>query len=142
MNIDIPKNNLADEIKEIVDLCNELAEEYGDNSSNFSPAVSDNEIIRWENENKITIPESYKNWLRFSNGSQIINGTASFFGIDMIGLYNEYLPNDYVAIGELIGDGEFLCFSKTTQKFIRYNHGKSIEYQSFKDILNLILQII
>lgn len=142
MNIDIPDNSLADKIKEIVDLCNELMSEYGDNSSNFSSAASDDEIIRWESKNKITIPESYKNWLRFSNGSQIINGTATFFGIDMIGFYNEYLPEDYVAIGELIGDGEVLCFSKSTNKFIRYNHGKSIEYQSFEDILNLILQII
>lgn len=56
MNIDIPDNSLADKIKEIVDLCNELAEEYGDNASSFSPAAPDDEIIRWENQNKITIP--------------------------------------------------------------------------------------
>ena len=142
MNIDIPDNSLADKIKEMVDLCNELAAEYGDNSSNFSSAASDDEIIRWESKNKITIPESYKDWLRFSNGSQIINGTATFFGIETIGFCNEHLPDDYVAIGELIGDGEVLCFSKSTNKFIRYNHGKSIEYQNFEDILNLILQII
>lgn len=142
MNTDVQNSSLADEIKEIVDLCNELAFEYGDNASSFSAAASDDEIIRWENQNKITIPESYKDWLRFSNGSQIINGTATFFGIEMIGFCNEHLPEDYVSIGELIGDGEVLCFSKSTNKFIRYNHGKSIEYQSFKDILNLILQII
>lgn len=78
----------------------------------------------------------------FSNGSQIINNTAHFFGLKQIAINYENIPNNYIVIGELIGDGELLCFSKTTGKIIRYNHGKTIEYQDFKEILNLILNIV
>jgi len=140
--MNIPNNSLTEEIKEIVALCEELAPEYGEDASWFSEPVSEDEIIEWERENKTTIPESYKEWLMFSNGSQIINDTAHFFGVKMFDAYNDYIPDDYVVIGELIGDGELLCFSKTTGKIIRYNHGKSIEYQNFKEVLNLILNII
>ena len=140
--MNIPNNSLTEEINEIVALCNELASEYGKDSSWFSAPASETEIIQWEQENKIILPDSYKEWLRFSGDAQIINSTVRFFGLKMIGAYNEYVPNDYVVIGELIGDGEYLCFSKSTGKIIRYNHGKSIEYQSFREILNLILEII
>ncbi len=142
MEIYIPNNSLTSEIREIVVLCNELAAEYGKDASWFSVPASDEEILEWERENKITIPESYKEWLRFSNDSQILNNTARFFGINMIDIDNKYVSSDYAVIGELIGDGEYLCFSKSTGKIIRLTHGRSIEYQSFKEILNLILQII
>lgn len=140
--MNIPNNGIAEEIKEIVALCDELEEEYGKEASWFSDPASETEIAKWERENKIIIPEQYKEWLMFSNDSQILNNTARFFGLKMIGIYDDYVPNDYVVIGELIGDGEFLCFSKTTNKIIRYNHGKSKEYQNFKEILNLILNIV
>ncbi len=140
--MNIPNNSLTEEIKEIVALCEELTPEYGDDSSYFSAPVVEDEIIKWESENKTTIPESYKEWLMFSNGSRIINDTANFYAVKMFDTQCDYVPNDYVVIGELIGDGELLCFSKTTGKIIRYNHGKSIEYQSFKEVLNLILNIV
>ncbi len=138
----IPNNSLAEDIKEIVALCEELAPEYGEDASWFSEPASEDEIIKWERENKISIPESYKEWLVFSNGSYIVNGTAHFLSLKMFDAHNDYIPDDYVVIGELIGDGELLCFSKITGKIIRYNHGKSIVYQNFKEIINLILSII
>lgn len=143
MNIpDIPNNSITEEIKEIIALCEELEAEYGKDASWFSEPVSETEIAKWECENKIIIPESYKEWLMFSGDSQILNNTARFFGLKIIGTYGDYVPNDYVVIGELVGDGELLCFSKTTNKIVRYNHGKSKEYQNFKEILNLILNIV
>jgi hypothetical protein len=52
------------------------------------------------------------------------------------------LPDDYIDIGELIGDGQYLCFSKSTGKLIWYDHGDSLEYDNFKDVLNSILDLI
>ena len=65
----IPNNSLTEEIKEIVSLCQQLEDRY---DSYFNPPASEEEIIAWENEHGITIPETYKDWLRFSNGSEII----------------------------------------------------------------------
>lgn len=140
--MNIPNNNLTEIIKEVLSVCDELSSEYGEDASWFLPPASENEIIEWESERKVKIPESYKEWLLFSNGSQILNNTAQFYGLKQIGIYDEYIHEDYIVMGELIGDGELLCFSKTTGKIIRYNHGKTIEYQDFKEVLNLILNII
>lgn len=140
--MNIPNNSLTEKIRDIVELCEELAPEYGSDASWFLAPASESEISKWECENNVSIPESYKEWLMFSNGSQIINNTAYFFGLKQIAIYYEHIPNDYIVIGELIGDGELLCFSKTTGKIIRYNHGKTIVYQSFKEILSLILNIV
>ena len=70
--------------------------------------------------------------MRFSNGSAIRSELAVFWGVRMIGCCDQFLPNDLVSIGELIGDGEFLCFSKKSQKIVRENHGEITEFQSFR----------
>ncbi len=60
----------------------------------------------------------------------------------MFGYHSQYLPDDYIDIGELIGDGQYLCFAKSTGKLIWYDHGDSLEYDNFKDVLNSILDLI
>ena len=129
---EIPNNSLTEEIKEIVELSKKLEKEY---DFEYAPPATEKEISAWESEHGITIPETYKDWLRFSNGSVIKNQLAVFWGIKMIGSCDQFLPNDLVTIGELIGDGEFLCFSKKSQKIVRENHGEITEFQSFKIIL-------
>ena len=129
---EIPNNSLTEEIKEIVELSKKLEKEY---DFEYAPPATEEEISAWESEHGITIPETYKDWLRFSNGSAIRSELAVFWGIKMIGSCDQFLPNDLVSIGELIGDGEFLCFSKKSQKIVRENHGEITEFQSFKIIL-------
>ena len=129
---EIPNNSLTEEIKEIVELSKKLEKEY---DFEYAPPATEKEISAWESEHGITIPETYKDWLRFSNGSAIRSELAVFWGIKMIGSCDQFLPNDLVSIGELIGDGEFLCFSKKSQKIVRENHGEITEFQSFKIIL-------
>ena len=129
---EIPNNSLTEEIKEIVELSKKLEKEY---DFEYAPPATEEEISAWESEHGITIPETYKDWLRFSNGSVIKNQLAVFWGIKMIGSCDQFLPNDLVTIGELIGDGEFLCFSKKSQKIVRENHGEITEFQSFNIIL-------
>lgn len=129
---EIPNNSLTEEIKEIVRLCQEL----GHDNFNFYPPETEEAIEEWEQKNGILIPESYKDWLRFSGYSEIMNELAHFYGVgDMIANY-EYLPDDLVYIGDLIGDGEMLCFSKTTGKIISYDHGVPSDEGDFKDFLN------
>lgn len=124
---------LEKEIKTIVELCNSLKDEY--NSKFFEP-VDEEAMKQWEKENETIIPELYKEWLRFSNGAVIRGSLAYFYGIEGFEFGSSDYPEDCVIIGDLIGDGERLGFSKTTGKIVRINHGRIREYDDFAVFLN------
>ena len=112
----VPENNsFKKEIEEIVKLCEEAIPEYGEKASFFNEGASEEEMKQWEENNEIRIPESYKEWLRFSVDCQIRQNLAGFYFPRFSGI----VPSDLVIIGWLIGDGELLCFSKENGNFIR-----------------------
>ena len=140
--MNIPNNNsLKEQIKEIVSICEELAKDYGDDASWFNPPATEGEISKWEEKNGVIIPESYKDWLRFANGAQIRMSLAEFYEINKIELEYSGIPKDYIVIGSLIGDGELLCFSKSTGKFIRYFEKQIDEAESFTEIIYEIIRM-
>lgn len=131
---------MEEEIKTIVELCNALQDEY---ESRFFEPVDENVMRQWENENKIMIPELYKEWLRFSNGAVIRGVLAHFYGVEGFEVNNPNYPEDCVMIGDLIGDGERLAFSKTTGKILRINHGRCREYNDFVSFLHrMVIRMI
>ena len=138
--MEIPKNSLTEEFNEVVRLCEE-AKEYSNAASWFAPPATEEEITGWEKENGIKIPESYKDWLRLTGSSLIKRSLAKFYGVQEIEVDSKYYPEDYVIIGELIGDGERLCFSKSSGKIIRYNHGDIRTFNDFKTILQDIIRM-
>lgn len=133
--MNIPNNSLTNKIKSIVRSSQNLKESY---YFNFSDPATEEELHDWEMKNNLTIPESYKDWLRFSNGSVIANEFAHFYGTKMMSDKNDYLPEDYVLIGEINGDGCFLGFSKSTRKFVSFDHGEMTIYEDFKQFLELL----
>ena len=134
MNIPkIPDNSLTEEIKEIVKLCIELDDV---DVSEFNPPATNEEIKMWENRNNITLPESYKDWLSFSNGSQILGQLACFYSLNRIVTSGHGFSDDYAIIASIIGDGEFLCFSKTNQSYFWLDHDNVVEITN----LNLFLK--
>jgi hypothetical protein len=138
MQHNIPENNcLREEIQQIVGLCAKLEETYGENSSWFDLPEAETDISDWEKRNNITIPTIYKEWLRFSGESQILNTLAHFLGTKSMGSepYCMGTSAEFMVIGELIGDGEKICFKKSNGEFFRYNHDKIIRID-FKDFLN------
>lgn len=130
--MNIPDNSLTNEIKSIVYSSQNLKESY---YFHFSDPATEDELHDWEMKNGSTIPESYKDWLRFSNGSVIANEFAHFYGTKTMSDKNDYLPKDYVLIGEMNGDGCFLGFSKSTGKFVVFDHGEMTSYENFKEFL-------
>ena len=136
--IKVPENNtLKNVIEDIVELCIERIDK---SNSYFNDAASEEQIVNWEEEHSITIPESYKEWLRFSNGSLIDDPTAEFLGIERMVVKSKYIPEDLVIIGHLIGDGEILGFSKENGTFVRYFEGRENGvYRDFKDFLNAVI---
>lgn len=134
-------NELKDVIEELLEYC-DIKEEAGElGRTNFSDPVSEDEILEWEKENGISIPESYKQWLRFSGDCTIDGTTASFFSPK--NFRTEYVPDDLVIIGEQVGDGEVVCFSKETGDIVSFFEGSiNYEYGTFDEALRGILNLM
>jgi hypothetical protein len=120
----------------------DLSEEFDDwYSHEFNPPAAEEEISAWEEENSAKIPESYKEWLRLTNGCEIRNGFETFYGIHDI-KKQSFLPDDLFEIGSVVGDGELVCFSEATGKILRFDHGHLTEFGSFADILEWVIQTL
>ena len=128
----IPNNSLSSEINTILRLKEKL---QGKRYFEFLPPASIDEINEWETKNSITIPQGYKDWLMFSNGSIIHGSLAEFYSVNKIKIGLDDMPKDSVTIGIVAGDGESVCFSSKNGKFFTFSHGKINEYNRFNDIL-------
>lgn len=137
----IPNNSLTKEIKRITELCESKINEYGEDSSWFEPGMSEADIHDWEISNNILIPSLYKEWLLFSEESQIRNNLARFYKPDDFLSNINRIPNDLIIVGELMGDGELLCISKSDNKLVVVDHD-NIEDADFREILKDIIRIL
>ena len=134
-------NELKDVIEELLEYCDVKDEDGELGRTNFSDPVSEDEILEWERENGISIPESYKQWLRFSGDCTIDGTTASFFSPK--NFRTEYVPDDLVIIGEQVGDGEVVCFSKETGDIVSFFEGSiNYEYGTFDKALKEIIRLM
>ena len=133
--MNVPENNsLKKEIEELLEWCEKKEKEEELGRTYFNEPVSDEKMTRWEEENGVKIPESYKEWLRFTEKCMIDGTTANFWGPDEFN--SNYVPEDLVVIGEMIGDGEVVCFSKETGAFVRFFDGYyDEEYKSEIELL-------
>ena len=137
----VPENDLKDVITELLEYCDEKEEEGELGKTKFSSPVSEEEIENWEKENGVEIPETYKQWLRFT-GDCIIDGTTAEF-YSPKNFRTEYVPEDLVIIGEQTGDGEVVCFSKETGEIVTFFEGEiNFEYGTFNEALKEILSLM
>ena len=137
----VPENELKDVIAELLEYCDEKEEEGELGKTKFSNPVSEEEIENWEKENGVRIPETYKQWLRFT-GDCIIDGTTAEF-YSPKSFRTEYVPEDLVIIGEQTGDGEVVCFSKETGEIVTFFEGEiNFEYGTFDEALKEILSLM
>lgn len=133
-------NQLNKEIEKLLELCDKYDEENDGEYSFFDKPVSEEEMLKWEQDNGTRIPESYKEWLRFTGRCRIAENTASFWLPD--DFHPKFVPEDLVVIGELIGDGELVCFSKINRKLLFIFEGKNKEVDDFDQILKRIINIL
>lgn len=140
----IPECNLKTQIEELVNIAQKLEKikKY-----EFNVPANEEAIIVLETHLKYIFPDEYKDFLRFSNGIILNGNTAEFFSIDeIVNFYDKKkaadFPNDYIVIAYLIGDGEVLCVSRKTGKFIRYFDGEEEWFETFKDTLDNIIDHI
>ena len=101
----VPENNsLKKEIRKLLELCKKDEKDNGEKRNYFNAPITEEEMINWEERNRAKIPESYKEWLRFSGKCRIAGNTATFWEPNEF--HSEYVPEGLVAIGEINGDGE------------------------------------
>ncbi|MDE6593056.1 MAG: SMI1/KNR4 family protein [Oscillospiraceae bacterium] len=139
----IPDNSLTDRIKTIIKLSEDLIEDMGEGAFEFDASISDEEIESWEKENGIKIPDSYKDWLRFSKSSSIEMGTAIFYDPSHFITNNDEkafdVPDECVVIGELGGWGISVCFYAETGEIMYVDHGEECRDLDFGDILDWVI---
>ena len=128
----IPDNSLTKEISEIVQLSQKLENEY---NFEFAPPLAEEKITSWEIEHSIKIPESIKEWLRFSGYSSICHELVIIRGVDGFVTDCRFVPDDMVIIGSLIDASISIGFSKETGSILREDHGEITEIPSFTDFL-------
>jgi hypothetical protein len=130
-------NELKKEFDEIVELCEGKAEEYGERASYFMEPATNEEILEWEKNTGIQMPEDYKEWLKYTKSCQMCSTIATLIFPQI--KQPEFLPDDYVLIGYVVGDGEVLCFSKSNGKYITFFEGNvNEEFDKFISFLKSI----
>lgn len=130
-------DTLKNEFDEIVKLCEERVEEYGERASYFMEPATEEEILEWERKTGIRIPEDYRQWLELTANCQMCSNIASLVFPELE--QPDFLPDDYVLIGYVVGDGEVLCFSKSTGKYITYFEGKV--NRKYDDLISFLKDI-
>lgn len=130
--------NISEEIQEILEIRDELSED----EFVFYDPVSDTEIVKWEEEHEITIPEQYKEWLKFSNGAKLAGEFVRFFALNQFIINDADYEEPIVTIGNLIGDGEILAFSIRTAEILRIIDGNTRRFEDFKQYLLFLINIL
>lgn len=137
----VPENNsLKQEIKKLLELCKKDENENGEKRSCFNEPITEEEMVNWEERNRVKIPESYKEWLRFSGKCHIAGNIATFWGPSEF--HSDHVSKELVVIGEIIGDGEKVCFSKDDGIFVRVFEGKTVENDDFAGVLKKIIELM
>lgn len=128
---EIPNNSLSDEINEIVYIAKKTENKV---FFEFNQPATDDELLDLEKYFNTTFPESYKDFMRFSNGADIADEYIVFFNISEVkSLQIPTFPDDYIIIGKIIGDGEVICISKKDHQFVRLFEGEERRYTNLKE---------
>jgi len=148
---EIPNNSLKDELEEIVFLAKTAvnSEAYEEEllTFKFNKPATEDELAAFEKELNVEFDEEYKDFLRFSNGAILCFNAAEFYNMDtVISLAKqekeEGFPDDYIIIGEVIGDGEVVCFSKSKRNYISYFGGRETDYKNLPEFLDAAIKSI
>ena len=101
-------------------------------TSVFDQGVSIEELVDWEKNNLISMPDMYKSWLSLTSYSRIIEGEFEIFMPK-----NSDEDSEGILIGIIGGGLRYLYFSKNDCSV--YTIGdERIEYEDFNDFLSYV----
>lgn len=90
-------------------LCERLEKKYG--KAEFGTPLTENEIIKWESDNQVTLPDDLKEWLMFAGESRFKGITLEFYPIERF-----QIEQDHVVIGKK--ETMPIAFLTDTHKYI------------------------
>lgn len=129
-----------DEMKQI---CQKNISKYGKNYSYFREGVNEEKIQEWEIKTGVTMPDSYRAWLKLTGECEICSKTACFYFPDVEKKFS-FLPDDCVVIGNAKEGEDIVVFSKRSKRFaIFFTENDTVQlYDNFKDVLNEVTDSI
>ena len=112
MNDEKPKN-LQECFERMKKACETLENEYGYSKyAKFNPPLTEKEIQdleEYESRLGFKLPEAYREFLKFSNGAII--DELKIYELDMIGMPDDYVPDDFLPITSIEGVPERMAIS-------------------------------
>ena len=109
---------------------------WSDEYCEFNPPATEQEIETLERQYGLTLPDEYKELLRFSNGLKIGGYSCTIYGTKDFGMSDPMVTEPLYTVGELIGDGErialdprdgelYSCYDDTVDTF-------SLEFEMYR----------
>lgn len=136
---------ISDELKMIIDRIKDQGK------MRFLEAATEEQISKFEVENKIQLPSKYKEWLLYSDGGEFfLPAGIQFYGVahkPLINLEDSDRPDDnYVVIGTFASGEPVLC-KKGDEKIYVYNHesqeiDEELVYKDFFALINDLYDLL
>ena len=136
---------ISEELKSIINMINEQGK------MSFFEAATDEQITRFEKDNKVQLPEKYKDWLRYSDGGEFfLPAGVQFYGVahkPIINIEEDDRPDtNYVVIGALASGDPVLCKKEGEEISILDNETGTIDdelvYKDFFMLLNDLYNLL
>ena len=137
-----------DEFKVLLYMAEKYPEEM--NLTLYDP-VSELSINLFEERTGIKLTEELKALYKFTNGLDADRCTLEFEPLEIIEReykrgYSDWAKegdaNDYVYIGSVIGDGEYLCMEKKSGHIFWHDCGEMTDYISVENILYWLIEFV
>ena len=110
----------------------------------FLEGASEEQILEFENNRGVVLPNKYKEWLRFSDGGEcFLPDGVQFYGVahkPFINMDDNDRPNDeYIVIGALATGDPILC-ERTGERISIYNleAGRIEEDETYEDFFSFL----
>ena len=115
-----------------------VSDEYGytDEEISFNPPATEEFIAQQEKSYGFKIPEDCKEFFMISNGAIILDN--EIYGVDYIGMSDDFVPDEYLCFGGSFGTSERYTLSENGEFYICYDCEP--ESWEFKDFLFLLLE--
>ncbi|MBP5607877.1 MAG: SMI1/KNR4 family protein [Lachnospiraceae bacterium] len=145
----VPEDNI---LKEELEILLYMDEKYPDLMSlELFEGAGSIAISLFEERTGIKLTDELKALYMFSNGMDVDRSTLRFENLEIV--EREYKQgycdwskegdaDDYLLIGSVIGDGEYLCMEKKTGHIFWHDEGNMTDYISVGNILEWIIEFI
>ena len=136
---------MSEELKAIINKLN------GQGKMSFLKAATEEQISQFEDNNKIQLPEKFKEWLRYSDGGEFfLPAGIQLYGVahkPLINIEDDDRPDDkYIVLGALASGDPILC-EKAGEKITIFDHetgsiDDELVYVDFFALLNDLYDLL